>query len=117
MLQDFQRDFNQAVVEDGSKNRREIADSLQETLDAYSNFYSMVSELRDAGEDVGQDALDFASAYEEALNELPNAVQRAVEEENILDEPVEIPVTPKIAEGLAPEHGVATAVEEAVASK
>lgn len=117
MLQDFQRDFNQAVVEDGSKNRREIADSLQETLDAYSSFYSMVSELRDAGEDVGQDALDFASAYEEALNELPNAVQRAVEEEKILDEPVEIPVTPKLTEGLAPEHGETKAVEEAIQSQ
>ena len=110
----FQKEVSASIVEDGSKNRQEIAESLQTTINAYSDFYNLIAELRDAGEDVGQDALDFAQAYEDALAMLPDAVQKAVEEAQGYVEPVEVPVMPKPAEELAPEHGAAKAVEEAI---
>lgn len=116
-LRDFQKAFNEAIVEDGSKNRQEIASALTDTINSYSEFYNLAKELSDSGADIGKFASDFLIAYEEALNMLPDAIKNAKEETESLSEPVEIPVTPKLTEGLAPEHGAAKAVEEAVASQ
>lgn len=113
-LKDFQKAFNEAIVEDGSKNRQEIAAALTDTINSYKEFYDIAKELSDAGEDIGTFATKFLEAYEEALNMLPDAVQKAKEETKSLAEPVEVPVVAKPTEGLAPEHGSAKAVEEAI---
>lgn len=80
-LHDFNREYNEAVVEDGSKNKRQIATALQETLNEYSDFYGMIKELRDEGVDVGKDAEDFAKAYESAMARAKQATREAAEEE------------------------------------
>ena len=116
-LKDFQKAFNEAIVEDGSKNRQEIATALTDTINSYKEFYDIAKELSDAGEDIGTFAEQFLAAYEEALNMLPDAVQKAKEETQSLAEPVEVPVVAKPVEGLTPEHGAAKAVEESIQSE
>ena len=79
-LQEFNNDFNEAVIEDGSKNRQQIATDLQRTLDEYSNFYGLIKELQEEGIDPGKDANEFVKAYESALERSKTAAQEAIEE-------------------------------------
>lgn len=81
VLQDFNRDFGEAIVEDGSKNKRQISAALQATLDEYEGFYELVKGLRDEGVDVGKEASDFAKAYEAAMTRANQATREAAEEE------------------------------------
>ena len=79
-LKDFQREYSDAIVEDGSKNKRETAEALNGVLEEYSAFYGMIHELQAEGMDVGEDAEAFAKAYEGALTRAKKAAREASEE-------------------------------------
>lgn len=79
-LQAFQKDFNEAVVDDGSKNKRQISEALNGMLSEYSEFYGLIKDLRDEGVDVGEDAEAFAKAYESAMTRARQATREASEE-------------------------------------
>lgn len=86
-LLDFQKEFNEAVAEDGSKNRQQIKEDLQATLDEFSDFYTLVKGMQDEGLDVGEFAKQFASAYEAGLEQMKTATQQAKEEYDKLTTP------------------------------
>ena len=79
-LQAFQKEYSEAIVEDGSKNKRETEVALNATLDAYKDFYGMIKELQDDGVEVGKDAEEFAKAYEAAMVRAKQATREAKEE-------------------------------------
>ena len=88
-LESFREAYQEALKEDGSKNRQEISDNLNQLLDEYKDYYDLLEEMGGKRRKDVKEAADFYDLYNEALKQQEIAAANAADEIERLGETIE----------------------------